>query len=161
MDRKGLRLEIPGWGLLELGQALLDLNGTLALDGVISESVRNRLKRLQEIIPVYVITADTLGAADDIVQGCGDLEIVRIQPGDEAKQKCDFLEKLGPSRTVALGNGANDARMLRRARLGICVMHGEGTAVEALLESDVLVRSCEEAMDLLLLPTRLFATLRS
>ena len=100
-----------------------------------------------------MITADTLGAADDIVQGCGDLEIVWIQPGDEAEQKCDFLEKLETSRTVGLGNGAKDARMLRRARLGICVMHGEGTAVEALIKSDVLMRSIEEAINLWLLPT--------
>ncbi len=32
------------------------------------------------------------------------------------------------SQTVARGNGANDALMLRKAYLGICVMQGGGTA---------------------------------
>ncbi len=48
--------------------------------------------------------------------------------GNEAEQKCGLLKKLGASQTVALGNGANDALMLRKACLGICVMQGEGTA---------------------------------
>lgn len=38
--------------------------------------------------------------------------------------------------------------MLRKARLGICVMHGEGTSLQALLASDILVASAEEALDL-------------
>jgi soluble P-type ATPase len=70
------------------------------------------------------------------------------------------LEKLGAAQTVAFGNGANDALMLRKACLGICVMHGEGTSMQALLASDVLVASAEEALDLLLKPARLLATLR-
>jgi len=70
------------------------------------------------------------------------------------------LEKLGASQTVAFGNGANDALMLRKACLGICVMHGEGTSLQALLASDVLAASAEEALDLLLKPARLVATLR-
>ena len=161
MDKRGLNFNIPGWGALRLRNGLFDLNGTLALDGVISESVQERLRRLQEILSVYVITADTHGTATDVVQGCGDLKILRIKAGDEAEEKYEFLENLGALHTVAIGNGANDALMLRNARLGICVMHGEGTALEALLESDVLVRSSEEAIDLLLHQTRLLATLRS
>jgi soluble P-type ATPase len=62
------------------------------------------------------------------MQDCGDLETVRIMVGNEAEQKCGLLKKLGASQTVALGNGANDALMLRKACLGICVMQGEGTA---------------------------------
>ena len=160
MEKKGLDLEIPGWGKLELRNALFDLNGTLALDGILPEAVKDRLHRLQEILAVYVITADTHGTVDDLLKDC-DLEIVRIEVGNEAVQKCDFLEKLGASHTVALGNGANDAFMLRKARLGISVMQGEGTAMHALLAGDILVRSADEALDLLLKPARLVATLRA
>ncbi|MFP3870154.1 MAG: HAD family hydrolase [Syntrophobacteria bacterium] len=161
MNRKGLELEIPGWGCVRLLQALFDLNGTLALDGMLSEGVQERLRRLQRVLGVYVITADTHGTVARVMQDCGDLQIMRIEPGNEACQKRCFVEKLGASQTVALGNGANDALMLRKACLGICVMHGEGTALQALLASEVLVRSAEEALDLLLQPTRLVATLRS
>ena len=51
--------------------------------------------------------------------------------------------------------------MLRKACLGICVMQGEGTALRALLASDVLVRDANEALDLLLKPARLLVTLRA
>ncbi|UCE82020.1 MAG: HAD family hydrolase [Deltaproteobacteria bacterium] len=161
MKKRGLNLEIPGWGLLRLRQGLFDLNGTLCLDGILPETVQERLHRLQDILEVYVITADTHGTVADLVRDFADLEIARIQAGNEAWQKRALLERLGASHTVALGNGANDALMLRGACLGICVMQGEGISSRALLASDVLVRSAEEALDLLLKPDRLVATLRS
>ena len=161
MGKKGLDLDIPGWGTLELHNALFDLNGTLALDGILSEAIKERLHRLQEILEVYVITADTHGTVADLLNDCADLEIARIEVGNEAEQKSDFLEELGASHTVALGNGANDAFMLRKAYLGICVMQGEGTSLQALLAGDILVRSADEALDLLLKPARLVATLRA
>jgi soluble P-type ATPase len=161
MDKKGLEIEIPGWGELRLKQALLDLNGTLARDGILPQAVGHKLTGLQELLEVYLITADTHGKVSDLVGRCGGLKIVKIQTGSEAKQKNEYLKKLGRSQTVVLGNGANDALMLGEAGLGICVMQGEGTALKALLASDVLVRSAEEGLDLLLHPARLVATLRS
>ena len=161
MDKRGLDLVIPGWGTLEVQNALFDLNGTLALDGILPEAVKERLHRLQEMLAVYVVTADTHGTVTHLLRDCADLEIVRIEVGKEAEQKCDLLEKLGASHTVALGNGANDVFMLSKACLGICVMQGEGTALQALLAGDILVRSADEALDLLLKPARLLATLRA
>ena len=161
MDKRGLDLVIPGWGTLEVQNALFDLNGTLALDGILPEDVKERLHRLQEMLAVYVVTADTHGTVTDLLRDCANLEIARIEVGNEAEQKCDLLEKLGASHTVAFGNGANDALMLRKACLGICVMQGEGTALQAFLAGDIFVRSADEALDLLLNPARLVATLRS
>jgi len=160
MKTQGLKLEIPGWGTLTAKQALFDLNGTLAIDGILPGAVKDRLRLLQDLLSVYLVTADTHGAAADLAKECGGLEIARIQAGEEAEQKGEILEKLGASQTVAFGNGANDALMLRKACLGICVMHGEGTSLQALLASDVLAASAEEALDLLLKPARLVATLR-
>ena len=161
MKKQGLKLEIPGWGTLTAKQALFDLNGTLATDGILPGTVKEKLKLLQDLIAVYLVTADTHGTAADLAKECGGVEIARIKAGEEAEQKGEILEKLGASQTVAFGNGANDALMLRKARLGICVMHEEGTSLQALLASDILVASAEEALDLLLKPARLVATLRS
>ena len=161
MHKRGLNLEIPGWGELRLQQALFDLNGTLALDGILSDTVKERLHRLQDILTVYLVTADTHSTAADLLQEFGTIEIARIQPGNEAEQKSALVDKLGASRTIAFGNGANDVLMLRRACLGVCLLQGEGTATQALLASDVFLRSAEEALDLLLKPARLIATLRS
>jgi P-type E1-E2 ATPase len=160
VEKTGLKLEIPGWGTLTAKQALFDLNGTLATDGIFPGAVKERLRLLQDLFAVYLVTADTHGTAADLAKECGGLEIARIEAGEEAEQKGEILEKLGASQTVAFGNGANDALMLRKACLGICVMHGEGTSLQALVASDVLAASAEEALDLLLKPARLFATLR-
>ena len=161
MEKKGLEVEIPGWGTLKAKQALFDLNGTLATDGILPEAVREKLRLLQNLLAVHLVTADTHGTVADLAKDCGGLEIARIEAGEEAEKKGEILEKLGASQTVAFGNGANDALMLRKARLGICVMHGEGISLQALLASDVVVASAEEALDLLLKPARLVATLRS
>ena len=161
MDKKGLNLEIPGWGELRLEHALFDLNGTLALDGILSDPVKERLYRLQDILTIYLVTADTHGTVADLVHEFGSIEIVGIQPGNEAEQKGAVLDKLGALCTVAFGNGMNDVLMLSNACLGVCLMQGEGTATRALLASDILVRSAEEALDMLLHPARLVATLRS
>jgi soluble P-type ATPase len=51
--------------------------------------------------------------------------------------------------------------MLERSALGICVIGDEGAAREAIDASDVIARDIESALDLLLQPRRLVATLRS
>jgi len=61
---------------------------------------------------------------------------------------------------VALGNGNNDALMLRATRLGIAVCLREGCSKKAIEASQILVKSPIDAIDLLLLPKRLIATLR-
>jgi len=61
---------------------------------------------------------------------------------------------------VAIGNGANDVAMLSEAAHGIAGLGPEGLAVSALLAADVLVASIDDALELLLNPKRLIATLR-
>ena len=61
---------------------------------------------------------------------------------------------------IAVGQGANDARMLKEAALGICVMSQEGAAVETLLSADIVVPNIFVAFDLLDKPLRIAATLR-
>jgi len=85
---------------------------------------------------------------------------VRVTLGDEADQKGTLVEQLGAERVVAIGNGANDAWMLRASALGMAVLGPEGLAEEALRAADVVVASIHDALDLLLHPRRLVATLR-
>jgi soluble P-type ATPase len=51
--------------------------------------------------------------------------------------------------------------MLREAALGIAVIQAEGAASASILESDILVRDVRDALDMLLEPARLIATLRA
>ena len=58
------------------------------------------------------------------------------------------------------GNGANDAGMLRLAAIGVAVLAAEGVAISALHAADVLVSGPIDAIELVLKPKRLVATLR-
>lgn len=154
-----LDLAIPGREHLCLEHLVLDYNGTLAVDGRLLPGVADRLKGLAERLQVHVITADTFGTVAAELQGLP-VALQVIGPGAQDRQKLALVERLGPARTAAVGNGANDRLMLAQAALGICILGAEGAATPALLAADVVVRSPLEALDLLLIPARLTATLR-
>jgi len=154
-----IRLDIPGREILELQDLVLDLNGTIALDGEVLVGVPERLAALSESLIVHLVTADTQGRATAIAEQLG-VGLVRVAPGDEAEQKRALVERLGEERVVAIGNGANDAGMLQAAALGVAVLGPEGLAGEAWRAADVVMASIYDALDLLLHPRRLVVTLR-
>jgi soluble P-type ATPase len=60
-----------------------------------------------------------------------------------------------------MGSTSNDALMLAEAALGICVLGPEGSALACLVHVVVVVvTSITDALDLLIYPRRLVATLR-
>ena len=61
---------------------------------------------------------------------------------------------------VAIGQGANDAGMLKSAALGICVLSQEGASVESLLAADLVVPNIFAALELIEKPLRIVASLR-
>ena len=61
---------------------------------------------------------------------------------------------------VVIGNGANDALVLEAAALGIVVLGPEGASSRALRAADIVCSAVTDALDLLLDPTALAATLR-
>jgi len=154
-----INIIIPGWGNMEIENLILDLNGTLSTDGEISPIVKEKLDQLSRDLNIYILTADTQGNAEQIVS---DLEVTLVKVPEEgsAQEKLKFLESLDPSRTVAIGNGNNDRLMLKEAALGILVLGEEGVSVSTLKDSDLLVKSISDALDLFLKPKRLIATLR-
>jgi soluble P-type ATPase len=67
---------------------------------------------------------------------------------------------LGIEVVAAVGNGTNDVPMLKVATLGIAVIGAEGTSGEAIRAATVVARDINVAIDMLLKPQRLIATLR-
>ncbi len=151
-------MDIPGWRALELEHLVLDLNGTLALDGALVPGVKEAVEQLSRSLTCHLVTADTFGTAGGLLGPCARVSL--ITPGDEIEQKKIIVEQLGADRVVALGNGANDAAMLAAAALGIAVLGPEGAAFAALAAAEVVVPGPVEALGLLLNPDRLRATLR-
>ncbi len=154
-----IELNIPGRGTLQLEHLVCDVNGTLAVDGQLIEGISRLLRSLRDRLTVHLITADTHGRQSLIDQQLG-LQAARLKPGDEARQKAEFVRQLGAEGVIALGQGANDANMLKEAALGICVLSKEGTAVEALLAADLLAPDIFFALELLEKPLRIVASLR-
>lgn len=74
--------------------------------------------------------------------------------------KAELVERLGTEHTVAIGNGRNDAAMLRIARLGIAVIGPEGAATSAMSGADIVCVGIGHALDLLVDDLALAATLR-
>jgi soluble P-type ATPase len=154
-----IRIDIPGDALLELENVVCDYNGTLARDGRLLPGVRDRLSSLSRQLTVHVVTADTFGTARAGLSGLeGRLKV--LPPGNQAAAKAAYVNECGPARTVAIGNGQNDRDMLKAARLSIVVLGDEGTAAAALGAASVIARDIRIALDLLLHPQRLVATLR-
>jgi len=154
-----LEISIPGRGRYELKDLVLDLNGTMAVDGEVTEGVEEKLKMLSKLLSISVVTADTHGSAwrfDESLK----IKAQRIEEGKEDVQKLTLVQQLGRENTVSIGNGSNDALMLKEAALGICVLGKEGTSIDALMNCDVVVSNINIALELLLHPDRLVATLR-
>ena len=155
-----IRINIPGVGEINLEHVVFDVNGTLAVDGKLLPGIPDQIKRLNEHLQIHLLTADTHGKQNVIDQQLG-LKAVMIQAGNEKEQKADYIQQLGASQTVAVGQGANDALMIEAAQLGICVISPEGTALDALLKANLVVPDILSAFDILINPIRLKASLRN
>jgi soluble P-type ATPase len=154
-----LVLDVPGRGQIQLSHLVLDLNGTLAVDGRVPESVARRLRALSERLHLHVVTADTFGTAAGL-EGLG-ARVHVLPPGDHVEAKAAFVRALGAATAAAIGNGSNDVLMLREAALGVAVVGREGAAGAVVGAAEIVVTRIQDALDLLLMPTRLIATLRT
>lgn len=152
-------LDIPGFGLVRLEHLVTDFTGTLSVDGKLIPGVKAQLNKISEILRVYILTADTFGVARSELEGVN-CEIHILKGGSHDVQKEEYVKMLGADRVVALGNGNNDRKMLKAAKIGIAVCLNEGCSIDALKSADIFVLSPIDALDLLLSTKRLKATLR-
>jgi soluble P-type ATPase len=147
---------IPGWREFKLEHVLLDVNGTLTNRGELVPGIRARIATLRETLTVHLVSADTFGTLDGIAAGLG-VDAVRARTGADKLLELDRLDR---DRCAVIGNGANDAQVLEAAALGLVVIGPEGASSAALRAADVICQSAADAIDLLLDPQALSATLR-
>ncbi len=154
-----MKIDIPGWGNVDIENIVIDLNGTIATDGKIPVEVKKRIKSLSHGVNIYVLTADTQGTANEETSDMS-VKLIKIPGQDSKREKFDFLKTLDLEMTVAIGNGSNDQLNLKEAALGIAVLGDEGMSVSAMRNADIVVKDILSALDLFLKPNRLIATLR-
>jgi soluble P-type ATPase len=149
-------LEVPGEASVEIEHLLFDVNGTLTDRGRLLDGIGERLERLRPSCTVHLLSADTFDTLDELARSL-DVDSWRVSQGPE---KREIVRQLGAQRCAAIGNGRNDVEMLIEARLGIAILGPEGLSSAALSAADVVCPSIAIALDLLLDPKALTATLR-
>jgi soluble P-type ATPase len=154
-----IELDIPGFGKVKLDYLVTDYTGTLTLDGILLQGVKERLVAASKNLEIIILTADAMGTAKDQLTGLP-CKIQKVTGPYLDQQKEDFVKQLGVEKVAAFGNGVNDAKMLKVSRLGVAVVGDEGCSVAALTSADVCVKNILDAFDLLLYPKRLKSTLQ-
>jgi len=155
-----VNISIPDYGELDLKNLVMDYNGTLALDGMLIEGVRETLTELSTSITLHVLTADTFGKAKSGLKGI-DCTLSILADEDQQSGKLAYVQSLGAENTVSIGNGRNDQLMLKASALGIAVILEEGASAQTLQAADIVCTSIVSALKLLSNPLRVVATLRS
>jgi soluble P-type ATPase len=165
--KRGLDIDIPGFGHLHIQAICSDYTGTLSFEGKLIDGVRKRLRQLAKLVDIHVVTSDTRKTAS---RQLADLPVTLRDsiPSDEHDVfKRNYLSELGIElkHIAVFGNGRNDRLWLAAVRdaggLAIAVDVGEGCAVEAMLSASVFVTGIENALDMLLDPKRTIGTLRT
>ena len=153
-----ISIERPGQNNLEIEFILIDFEGTLASDRRVHPKAKDKINLLSKRTQIYILTKEQKEHVEEILKKVK-AEIIYLMEGKSSQQKLDLLRQLGAARTVAIGNGVDDAPMIEEAGLGICIMGKEGTFSEAMKKADVVFMNILDALDFLLKPLRQKATL--
>jgi len=154
-----MTIDIPHYKTLNLKHLVLDYNGTLAKDGTLIKETRPLLNALDEHYTIHVITSDTFGTVQAQLEGL-DITVKILHSDDHTGEKSNYIQTLGAEECIAVGNGSNDMLMLQNAMLGISLIGNEGCSTRTLKSSDIVCTNISDALELVLSPKRLIATLR-
>jgi P-type E1-E2 ATPase len=150
----GITFALPGENPIEIRHVALDFNGTLALKGSLLPGVTERIVRLGELVDIFVLTGDTYGTAEQMLKGLP----ISLHTAGFGDEKSKFVKTL--ENTAAIGNGRNDIQMFKDSRIGIAILGPEGLCADLIAVADIVCLNIQDALDLLLEPKRLTATLR-
>lgn len=154
-----IKTEIPGRFTYTIENAVFDYNGTIASNGRIPQAVREKINELSSLVDVYVLTADTYGSAAKECSGLN-LKLLTFPNGEAADFKAKIVSDLGNDNSICFGNGYNDIKMFEKALLKVAVLGDEGICSQLFLKSDIIVKSIQDGINLLLNTKSLIADLR-
>jgi soluble P-type ATPase len=149
--------DIPGQDRLDIKTIILDLNGTLSVGGTVPKGVKNRLDQLKtKGFEVLFFTGNTRNDADVLAASLG----IDWKLAKSAEDKRDLALEMGPDTCVSIGNGLIDLELMKTVKLRIVTLQAEGVHIQTLLNSDIVVPTINDALDLFIDEQRLIATLR-
>ena len=136
---------------------ILDLNGTLAVHGKVSDKTKDLILRLQKLkYNIVLISGDIRGNAATIANELG----LKLYLGVNSNEKAIQMQRFDKERTVAVGNARIDIGTFENAKISIATMQAEGIHTGILKHVDILVPNIEDALNLFIDIKSLEATLR-
>ncbi|MDB5183117.1 MAG: haloacid dehalogenase [Candidatus Saccharibacteria bacterium] len=148
---------VPGHEDFYIETIILDLNGTLSIAGKLVDGVHERLNGLKARgFNIVFFTGNTRNDADALANELG----IEWKLAKTAEEKRNLAQDMNPETCVSIGNGLIDIELMKIVKLSIVTMQAEGVHVQTLLNSDIIVPTILDALDLFLDEQRLIATLR-
>lgn len=151
-------LQRPGQPNIEIECLLIDYEGSLAIDGRVHPKVKDKINLLSKRLKIYIFVKGEKEKVEERLRNVK-ANIVFLQEGQATVAKLELLKKVGPERTVAIGNGVDDVSLLEEAIFSIGVIGKEGASGEALKKADLVVTDVINGLDFLLKPLRQKTTL--
>lgn len=153
-----MQLILPGYDdPLVIKTLILDLNGTLAIDGKVIDGVAERIEILREkSLKLFLFTGDTHGNAGKIAEALK----LEVRVTKDAEAKAAAAMELDAQTCATIGNGKIDEKLFQAVRLSIATLQAEGVHIHTLLAADIVVPHIHDALDLFIEEKRLIATLR-
>lgn len=162
MNKPGILIEIPGFDTREIRTIVSDYTGTLSCAGRLVPGVKEKLITLLGFVDIRVVSSDSFGTAAEELAGVVIPHILTKVRHDLEKQ--DYVKGFDLKHVAAFGNGNNDRLLLKTVNesggLAIAVDNGEGCAIDALLNANLVIVGAANALNLLLEPRSCKATLR-
>jgi soluble P-type ATPase len=146
-----------GAGTYDLNTIILDLNGTLAVNGQLVTGAEERLLKLKEMgFKILLFSGDQRGNALELSERTG----IELKRATSTEEKEALTNECQLENTVSIGNARIDIGTFRPARLSIATLQGEGIHTEILQHVDILMLSINDALDLLINKDTFEATMR-
>jgi len=152
-----MKYQVTGVGEIEIKTIVLDLNGTLAVKGMIPEGVKERISKLKELgINIILFTGNQRGNAQELCDSIG-ITFSVAKTGEDKERL--FLE-LDTETTAAIGNARIDNGKFKHAKVSVATLQSEGIHTGILEHVDVIVPTINDALDFFIDPDIFGATMR-
>ena len=149
---------IPKGEAIEINTIVLDLNGTLTVNGKLEDSTKDLIIQLQNKgFRLVLISGDIRGNAKTIADELG----MELYLGSTSDEKATQMQQFNKESTAAIGNARIDIGTFENAKLSIATLQAEGIHTEILHHVDIVVPSIDNALQLFLDKKSLEGTLRS
>ena len=148
---------IPKGESFKITTIVLDLNGTLTVRGLLKDSTKKLIKKLQDLnYRLVLISGDIRGTSKQISEELG----LELCLGKTSDKKAEEMHRFDKEKTAAIGNARIDIGTFKNSKLSIATIQAEGIHTGILNYVDIIVNDIDDALNLFIDKKSLEGTLR-